>query len=151
MNDGLEEKDLSKTTIEEYDGRLKRLGLYGIEEEALEKKLGELKVKINEEKDALFAICEYFQKSSLESDFGSFEIRRKTSWRTPKTPEDKKALFEYFKEKGVFWEYLNVNSNSLNSFCNQELAIAKEENRECKIPGLDSPTDYNQLIFKRKK
>lgn len=97
------------------------------------------------------SILDYFGKPKYESNYGTIEIRTKTSWKTPKTPEQKKALFEYFQSKGILWEYATVNANSLNAFCNQEMDVAKEENRECQIPGLENPTEYQTIAYRSKK
>lgn len=97
------------------------------------------------------SILDYFGKTKYDSNYGTLEIRTKLSVKTPKTPEAKKALFEYFQGKGILWEYATVNANSLNAFYNAENEIAKEEGKELEIPGLEKPTEYQTIAYRSKK
>lgn len=96
-------------------------------------------------------ILEHFGKTKYDSNQGIIEIRTKTSFKTPKTPEQKKAFFEYLQKRGILWDYASVNANSLNAFCGAEYQTAKEENRECEIPGIEKPTEYQTIAYRSKK
>ena len=76
------------------------------------------------------------------------------SYKTPKDPDSKKQLAKYIEEKHgkeAFWNMFSINSNSLNSWANQEL----ENNPELTgIPGLEAPIANEKIRFttsRRKK
>ena len=79
-----------------------------------------------------------------------FYKKTKISVQTPKTPEEKQALFEWLKERGLFVEMVSVNSATLNSFFNSEADKAAEKgNFEFRIPGVGEPKPYTTLEMKR--
>lgn len=80
----------------------------------------------------------------------------KRSFTTPKTKEEKQAFLEYLKSKAaeqggvdvdsVYWNYISVNSNSLNSWCNKELALREQQGDfNVEIPGLGEPSERTVL------
>lgn len=74
----------------------------------------------------------------------------KSSVTTPKTPEDKKELFDFLQEKGIFLEMVSINSMTLNSLY-KSLAdeAAKEGVLDFKMPGVPEPTTYTNLKLRR--
>lgn len=79
-----------------------------------------------------------------------FSPSHKHSVTTPKTPEQKAALFEFLKAKGIFLEIASVNSQTLNSLYN-DLAeeAAKGGNVDFTLPGVDKPKPYVTLKMTR--
>lgn len=74
---------------------------------------------------------------------GSVSKVSRISFKTPKSPDDKKKLFAYIDEKygpEVLMGMLSINSQSLNSFF--------KEASECP-PGLEAPTSMEYLKFSR--
>jgi hypothetical protein len=79
---------------------------------------------------------------------GTVYLTTKSSVTTPKTADEKLALFNYIKEKHgeeALTNYLSIHSKSLNSFVNKEL----EANPTLKIPGLSTPTVTTGLNFRK--
>ena len=79
---------------------------------------------------------------------GTISIRTKYSIRTPKTPEDKKSLFDWIKATHgpeSLMGLVSINSMTLNSFVNEE----KEKDPMVKIPGLEAPTARESLAFRK--
>lgn len=77
-------------------------------------------------------------------------IQSKEIYATPKTPEQKRTLFTYIKDKygnDVLTAMLSVNHNTLNSWANKET----EADPTLQIPGLDAPTSVETLYFRSKK
>lgn len=73
----------------------------------------------------------------------------KEIYSTPKTNEEKRALFSYIQNKyGVdaCTSMLSINHNTLNSWANKEV----ESDPLIIIPGLDKPTSVETLFFKKK-
>lgn len=116
-----------------------------------DEKAKEARIKRDEVAARIKQVLTHFGKTKYDSNYGTIEIRTKNSFKTPKTPEQKKAFFEYLQSKGIFWEYVSVNANSLNSFCGQEYEAAKEEGKECAIPGIENPTEYQTIAYRSKK
>lgn len=106
-----------------------------------------------------FEVLKLMQELGLDKQqvpgFGSCSITAKTSYKTPKTPEEKKALFAWIAEtKGqdVLDNLLAINSQTLNSFAKVEFENAmSEENFEFSIPGLDEPTISEDIRFTKEK
>lgn len=92
--------------------------------------------------------------TSFKSSHGTVVRSTRYSVRTPKTIEEKTAFFEWLnKSKGreVYWTYVSVNSQSLNSFYKAEMEAAKEAaDFDFKIPGIGEP-EATPVLSKRKK
>lgn len=74
-----------------------------------------------------------------------------TSAKTPKTPEDKAALFAYLKEINRY-DMVSVNSLTLNSFYKEQLELAKERGEDdIQIPGITEVTVLPRLSVTRPK
>jgi len=79
-----------------------------------------------------------------------FYKQTSTSVTTPKTSEEKQALFEFLQSKGIFLEIASVNSQTLNSFYKSLAAEAEEQgNYDFKMPGVGEPTTYTSLKLRR--
>lgn len=79
---------------------------------------------------------------------GTVFLSSKSSVTTPKTVEEKAALFQYIQEKygqEALMNYLGIHSGTLNSFVNKEL----ENDPTLKIPGLTTPTVTTELRFRK--
>lgn len=110
------------------------------------KKLEKLEMKV-------LSYLKDMNRTNYPSAYGTVGIMRRTSVTTPKTPEDKAALFEYLRAKGLYESMVGVNSQTLNSFYRQELEIAEAEGRvaDFRIPGLGEPTISETVTFRKAK
>jgi len=73
-----------------------------------------------------------------------------TSVTTPKTTEDKEQLFEYLRSKGIFNEFVSVNSQTLNSlYKNLASEAAINGDLDFRLPGVGEPTSYTTLKLKK--
>lgn len=111
-------------------------------EEAIE----EEKKELRDIEKRLEATLEYFGKDGWDSKYGKVEIRKRTSVKTPKTEEDKRALFAWLEEKGIFWSTTSVNSQTLNALYKAEFEAGND-----KIPGIGEPEIYSTVILKPSK
>jgi len=86
--------------------------------------------------------------------FGTLYRRRKFSVKIPKTPEDKKAFFDWIadnKGEDVLFSLQSIASATVNSLYKEELAIAKEEgNVDFKIPGVGKPKVYYDISMTKR-
>ena len=92
-------------------------------------------------------------KSFKVDGLGTVTKKVKTSVTTPKTIEDKKAMFAHFKEQGedTFWTYATVNSQSLNSYYRNMSQEAAERGETFNIPGVGEPTMMEEISFRKGK
>lgn len=99
----------------------------------------------------LIAYLEQTGKDSWQSSRGDLTIRERTSVKVPRTPDDKRALFDWLTKRGIFYEACSVNSNTLNALYRTEFEIACREGRDFSMPGVGSPEIFRQIIVKAKK
>jgi hypothetical protein len=71
----------------------------------------------------------------------------KTSVTVPKDPIAKKAMLEYFESLGpeLYRSYVTVNSQTLNSFVNQQCEI----DPDFVLPGAGPKTEKPELRFRK--
>lgn len=147
----MEAKDMTLTEFDELIGESFKVKQ---EIEDFEKTvLDPLKDRLKTIDNKILAHLEKADLSSFKSKYGTVIRSKKFSVQTPKTTDQKAAFFQWLKDKGdeVYWQYVTVNSQSLNSLYKEEMDIAKEEgNIDFVIPGILEPTYYEQLS-KRKK
>lgn len=148
---GLEEKPMEEITVSEIEHLCEVAS-------QRERKIEILESELEEERQARDAVLQrvksyldYFGKRSYESGNGTIEIRTRTSFKTPKTEEQKVQFFDWLKERGIFWSLVSVNSNSLNSLCKQEMEAAQADGRSCAIPGIEPPSEFQTVHIRRKR
>lgn len=151
MIDGLEEKTPSQTTIEELEQLCATAFGHDKLSDEFEAKAKEEREKRDGISAKIKSILDHYQKSKFDSNYGTIEIRKKQSYKTPKTPEEKKAFFEYLQSKGILWNYATVNANALNAFANEEREALISDGKDGKIPGLEDPKEYQTIAYRSKK
>lgn len=83
---------------------------------------------------------------------GSVTKKDNFSFKTPKTNEEKDALFDYIKTnygEDVLKAKLSINSQTLNAWAKEEM----ENNQDdplFSIPGLGEPSHYETISFTKK-
>jgi len=87
---------------------------------------------------------------SFKSAHGTVGVTVRTSVKTPKTLEEKAALFAYLKEIGMYDELVSVNSTTLNSLYKSKLEEAQAQGQDdFVLPGVGEPS-ISQIISFRK-
>lgn len=86
-------------------------------------------------------------------EYGTIYRKKNFSVKTPKTLEQKEALFGWIGEskgRDVLRSMLSINSQTLNSFYKAEMEVAKEEgNVDFALPGIDTPELYWTLGMRK--
>lgn len=126
--------ELTITQFEELIGLA-----YGLRKEIddLEKlQIKPRKETLDELEGKILDVLDHQGKTSYKSSHGTVIKTTRYSVLTPKTQEEKEALFNWLRGKGdgVYFKYVSVNSQSLNALCNEEKEIAKEEGRMDYLP-----------------
>lgn len=137
-------KELDEMVVE-----LHELHLAAREAQRAAEKIKAEKLKLQEK---ILAIMESQDKDRWDVPGCTISLVRKTSVRTPKTVEEKKALAKYLEARGQFWELFGVNSQSLNSYYKNEEAYQRETNGvfDFTLPGCSEPNEYTQLRINSK-
>lgn len=101
-------------------------------------------------------LCEYLENSGLDKfslpKIGTVSLVSSPQFTTPKTLDDKEALFGYIsKEYGdeELKGYLSINSRTLNSFLKEEYDKKMLKGENPHIPGVSSPTVNKSLRFNK--
>lgn len=101
-------------------------------------------------------LCEYLENSGLDKfsmpNVGTVSLVSSLQFQTPKTLDDKEALFDYIsKEYGdeELKGYLSINSRTLNSFLKEEYDKKMLSGETPHIPGVSSPTVNKSLRFNK--
>jgi len=111
------------------------------------------KAKVTELKEAMIKMLEQADKSSyLAEGVGMCVAKKKMSVTTPKDIDSKKLLFKWIQAgygDDGFWNYMSINSMTLNTLFNEALAGASDP-AMFSIPGLLAPTEYVTLSFTKR-
>lgn len=119
--------------------------------DSLKEEQSALQAENDKDESILQGILEHLGRTKWVSEFGTIELRERKSVKIPRTPEDKKMLFEWLQTKGIFWEYVGVNSASLNSIYKTESEIAEQEGKDFLLPGVGAPTSTITTVLKPKR
>lgn len=123
----------------------------------LKDRLSDLQIATKQAQDKYNAITQEILRTldlmeldSIRAHGFLFYKETKTSVTTPKTVEQKRELFKFLQDSGMFDEMVSVNSQTLNSLY-KSLAdqAAKNGVLDFKLPGVDEPTIYYNLKLRR--
>lgn len=140
-----------ETTIKELELLCEQAYCARVDVDQLEEAVKEKRSKLDELNAKILLLLEAHGKTSWQTPLASFDIRERTSVKTPKTMEDKAALFKWLQEKQIFWETCSVNSQTLNALYKGELEAAAQEGREFSVPGIGDPEVFRQIVIRKKR
>jgi hypothetical protein len=141
MSDFTKFHDLIKSA---WDVRKQKAELE-VEKKKLNAKLAEIEGEIE-------GILEENDLKSYKSPMGTVGTTTRFSVKLPASPDDKQALYEWIqneKGKDVLEGFLTINSQTLNKFYNEEVALAAERGEVLfNIPGLQPPTGVTRISYR---
>lgn len=115
----------------------------------------DIKIKEDELNELKVILQRYLENAGLDSLKAhglNFYLETKVSVKTPKTDEQKRELFQFLMDEGIFYEMASVHSASLNSLYQDYAERALEEgNLDFRLPGVDEPTPYTQIKIRKTK
>lgn len=148
-NWGQEEKPIDAITLQELESMTQTAFSLKQEREELERKVEKNKEIFNALQRKIQDVLTFHNKTDYRSESGIVDIRKKLSFKVPKTEEQKKDLFGWLKYKGIFWQYASVNSNSLNSLLKDFWDPVEKKFKE-PISGVEAPVEYEQIYFTKR-
>lgn len=93
-------------------------------------------------------------RDDFKSPLGTLSIKKVWNVTNPKTEEDKAALFEWMREKGIYDAYATVNANSLKSlYLAEREAYIKEGGDPMlfNIPGMEQAKLFEIAQFTKSR
>lgn len=151
ISDGMAGWELPETvTTEELDFAVK--GLKDLEADYDEKKKisSEAHEKFENHRTFLLELLKKANKTKYHVDgFGTVSMAIKTQVKTPKDPESKKQMIEYFQSlrPELFYHYVSVNHMTLNSYVNEQMAT----DPSFIMPGVGEKQETPELRFRKEK
>lgn len=139
-----DEEDTSPIEVPEFEKLLDEMNDQKQKIKKMKASLGDENAILTKMKFKVLAYFEEFGKTKHLASFGTVYIKTSFTCKTPKTPEEKAALFAWMKEKEIYEQYATVNSKSLNTLYN---SLVKEDS-DFVMPGTSDP-GYFQTIEMR--
>lgn len=144
----MEKQDISVSDMEELGKLIKEAREY-CDQKAAEKAEAEGQLLALEMKAISYLTA--LDLTSYKSANGTMTVTTRASYKLPKTWENKQALFDYLKEKGLYEEAVSVNSQWLNGFCKREVEAATEAgDLFFSVPGIEYSPGSPNLSFRKK-
>jgi hypothetical protein len=138
-------------TVQELESRAKAIAELRSTIDMKNAELKEMNAAITELETSFIAALEEAGKTSYDSEFGRLTCVSRETYKTPKTLEEKEALFNWLKEKGIFMETVSVVSQTLNALAKREKEASEERGEVFfQIPGLTEKTVSQYLSFRKK-
>lgn len=145
------EKEMSTTSIEEFEREIDRLFEMKEEVAALEKQQSFINTQIEELQERVIATLEAHGKTKHVGRKGSISLSIDSYPSFPKEPQKREEFFEYLKKRNVYEDLVTVNAQTLRRFFKDEKeAHGGDENPDFKIPGLE-PFERKKLSMRRGK
>jgi hypothetical protein len=139
----------SNISTEQLDEEVRKLIEYEKDYDAKKKISNEADAVYETQRTYILGLLQALGKTKYFVDgLGTVSMAIKTSVTTPKSPQDKRAMIDYFlslEEGHVYPAYLSVNSNTLNSYINQQL----EMDPEFILPGCSEKKEKPELRFRK--
>jgi len=128
-----------------------------LEAATLKAQIAKLESELKGKKEKMADICneilrtlELLELDSIRAHGFLFFKEIKSSVQTPKTPEEKKQLFDFLESKGIFLEMVSINSITLNKlYKDMSEEAAEAGNFDFQIPGIAPATSYTNLKLKK--
>ena len=147
------EKPKEDVSIDDMDSAITELREAKSEYDVVKKDVDRYKVRVDEAQRKVMDLMKRAGKETyIVEGIGRATLREELSVRTPKSPEQKKAFFDWIlKHMGedAYYAYLNVNSQSLNSLFKQKVEEYGLRGEVLEIDGLEPATSFTKLSFRK--
>jgi len=139
-------------SIQDMDNQLEVLRELKDDYAAKDKVKKEAYAKLKEQEAKVIGMLERTNKKRYVSDYGNVTLVEELSVQTPKTPEQKRAFFNWIREnmgEEAHDVYMTVNSRTLNSLYKEQSEVAAANGEVLKIDGLSDPITVTKLSFRK--
>ena len=142
-----------KITVEDFDKLVEEMKTAYDVEEALRVQKAEATKKVQGLEGKCISYLEELGRTNFKTPFGTPSIVNNWKVSNPSENSDKKAFFDFLRDKGgeeLQLKYMSVNNNSLNSFYKKEAEIAEKKGELLSIPGIGAPALHKSLRWSSK-
>lgn len=115
------------------------------EKAAKEAEVDEITAQVKDLEYKILNVLEAAEMSRFDGDLCTVIKTDHLSVTMPKDESNRRAFFDYLKERKIFDSMITVHSGTLNSWYREEDAIGNFQ-----IPGLDQPKSYSKLQVRKK-
>ncbi len=150
------EQESATITVEAMRALVQRLTDLREVKEKVEEELKEINADLSALKTKILqALQATGQDKFVAKGLGTVSIKRTDSVTTPKTVEERQALWQYIQDKygpDAAWAKFNINSQSLNSFFKEEREAIQDalDKSLFKLPGVGEPQTFLDISFRSK-
>lgn len=147
---GWEQPDADSVTTEQMDEAVKKLKALEDDYDAKKKISSEANELFENQRGLLLSLLQKTGKTKYHVDgLGTVSMAIKTQVKTPKDPDSKKQMIEYFQSlrPELFYHYVSVNHMTLNSYVNEQLST----DPDFILPGVGEKTETPELRFRKEK
>lgn len=151
MWDEINEGDISVSEMDANLAKLRELKEIHAEKEKA-KKAAYAEYKAQEDK--IIRMLEATGKRKYVSDAGQATLVNELSVQTPKTPEQKRAFFNWIREnlgEDAHDVYMTVNSRTLNNLYKEQSEVFAAKGEVLSIDGINDPITVTKLSFTKAK
>lgn len=136
-----DEEDTSPIEVPEFEKLLSEMNKQNQVIKRMKSDIKDQQAIMTKMKTKVLAYFEEFGKTKYSANFGTVYLKTNFTCKTPKTPEEKAALFAWMEEQGIYDQYATVNSKSLNTLYNSMV----KENSDFIMPGTSDPGFYQTV------
>lgn len=141
---------MSNVNVDELKKLVASIAEMRTKKAGLNHELEELQEELNRAEFSALEMLKAADLPNFRCNEGLISKSVRLSVKTPKSPEDRAAFFEYLKGKGLFDTMISVNSATLNAFYKTEFELAKERGQDdFRIPGLNEEVAVEILSFRK--
>jgi hypothetical protein len=142
----------TKVTVEEMDILASQIAEQRSRVAEVEEVLSQQKALLEDLKARGVGYLKELGRENFQAPDGTLYIADVWSITLPKTDQDKSAMLDWMKERGIYEKYVTVNASALKSLymAEWEAAQAKGLGMEFQIPGVQEPKLYQDLRFRKK-
>lgn len=145
------EKPLTAVTLQQLENLIQETYKLQDEADAIETSLKEKQKILNNCKGRLLSIFQEFNKQNYRTHRGIIVRQKRFTVTHPKDPENRKAFFDWLRQKKIFEDVVTVHSQTLNSLYKAEMQAAIDAGQtDFAIPGVEEPKYVETLAMRRK-
>lgn len=147
-----EKKEVTEVTVAELDTLVKLISEQRAVIEEADRITASMNIELARLQGKVVQYLKELNRDNYKSPHGTVSVKQNWRVNLPQTDEDKKALFEHLRERGIFDRYATVNSQSLNSLYMADWAAATQEGRgmDFRMPGIGEPKLFEALSYRKK-
>jgi hypothetical protein len=140
----------TNTTLEQMNVLAQKIADLRVEEERVSQTKKAITAELEAAENEMITLLVENQMKNYKAPCGLISLSHRTSVKTPKTPEDRAAFFEYLKQQGLYDSMISVNSLSLAALYKEEFKKAIDAGAtDYEMPGIREVTINPSISFRR--